>query len=155
MAVPSSHYSILGIPRNADFITIREAYLSMARRHHPDRAKENESVSSRFTDVHLAWETLSDPDKRALYDAVLNSTRSEVCQRGGPSSQTRESTRAAAVWMAIRLAEMEKDDDGYIFNCRCGDCYELFESDITGEGSIFYIPCGGCSLKIRVDASEN
>lgn len=61
------YYRILGIKNSASIDDIKRAYRILARRYHPD-INPAESASNRFREVQEAYQTLSDPDKRQLYD---------------------------------------------------------------------------------------
>ena len=62
------YYDILGIARDASGDEIKQAYRSLARKHHPD-VSDNKSVAEhRFKEINEAYEVLSDPNKRAQYD---------------------------------------------------------------------------------------
>jgi DnaJ-class molecular chaperone len=61
------HYSALGINRNATQHEIRIAYHKKALIYHPDK-NINTSNSSHFTKIKEAYEILSDPTKRSIYD---------------------------------------------------------------------------------------
>lgn len=62
-------YKILEIPRDASQDQIKKAYRRMAMKWHPDKNHGNEEeAQTRFQEVSTAYEVLSDPDKRALYD---------------------------------------------------------------------------------------
>jgi DnaJ-class molecular chaperone len=58
------HYSTLGVDRNAGPDDIKRAYRKLASQHHPDKGGDK----SRFQDIQVAYDTLSDPEKRQQYD---------------------------------------------------------------------------------------
>src|SRR5687767_11612265 len=61
-------YTVLGIPRGADPDQMRDAYRRLAKRYHPD-LHPGASTSERMRRVNQAWDVLSDPARRARYDA--------------------------------------------------------------------------------------
>jgi len=61
-------YAILGVARDASPEEIRSAYRRLARELHPDVNGDPEA-ERRFKEITAAYETLSDPDRRARYDA--------------------------------------------------------------------------------------
>ncbi len=63
------YYEILGVERGADPDTIKRAYRRLAMRYHPDRNAGDADCEERFKECREAFEVLSDPDKRRLYDA--------------------------------------------------------------------------------------
>lgn len=66
-----SLYEILCVEPNATMAEIRAAYLKQAKRWHPDRnAGNKEEAERRFKDIAHAYEVLSNPEKRAAYDAA-------------------------------------------------------------------------------------
>jgi curved DNA-binding protein len=66
------YYEVLGVPRSAPAAEIKRAYRQLARKHHPDLqpAAERPKAAERFKEINEAYEVLSDPDKRAKYDAL-------------------------------------------------------------------------------------
>jgi molecular chaperone DnaJ len=61
-------YSLLGVNRNASGADIRRAYQRLARRLHPAVNPGDAESARRFADATRAFETLSDPQRRAQYD---------------------------------------------------------------------------------------
>jgi DnaJ-class molecular chaperone len=72
------YYQILGVDRKADQKAISQAFRKLARQHHPDVNPGNKQAEARFKDINEAHQVLSDPDKRAKYDQVL-----ELREHGG------------------------------------------------------------------------
>ena len=62
-----NYYEILGVTTNANNEEIKDAFWSLARIHHPDVSEEEDAVE-RFQVISLAYDTLSDPEKRDKYD---------------------------------------------------------------------------------------
>jgi molecular chaperone DnaJ len=67
LAEPRDYYEVLGIRRDADEKTIKDAFRQLALKYHPDRNKEP-GASDRFKEIAEAYAVLSDPKKRAEYD---------------------------------------------------------------------------------------
>ncbi|MBI5333591.1 MAG: DnaJ domain-containing protein [Burkholderiales bacterium] len=63
------YYQVLGVPRDATAEQIKKAYRQLARRYHPDVSKEPDAAA-RMSEVNEAHAVLSDPGKRAAYDAI-------------------------------------------------------------------------------------
>ncbi|CAL1384794.1 unnamed protein product [Linum trigynum] len=65
-----SFYDLLGIPESVSLRDIKLAYKQLARKYHPDVSPPDrvEEYTQRFIRVQEAYETLSDPRQRALYD---------------------------------------------------------------------------------------
>ena len=70
MANKPDFYELLGLMRNASAEEIRQAYYGAARRFHPDK-NVAPGDTEYFLGVQDAYEVLSDPKKRAQYDATL------------------------------------------------------------------------------------
>jgi molecular chaperone DnaJ len=69
MAAPKhDYYETLGVPRKADAEEIRKSYRKLARKYHPDLNPGDKSAEERFKNVQEAYDILSDPKKRQMYD---------------------------------------------------------------------------------------
>jgi molecular chaperone DnaJ len=62
------YYETLGVERKASVEEIRKAYRKLARKHHPDLNPGDKSSEDRFKSVQEAYDVLSDPKKRQVYD---------------------------------------------------------------------------------------
>ncbi|GLC69242.1 hypothetical protein PLESTF_000806200 [Pleodorina starrii] len=73
-------YTILGVPPTAESRDIKRAYHSLMRQFHPDRAPENlrDDMASLCVLLNEIYETLSDEDKRAVYDTLAGFSSSAV-----------------------------------------------------------------------------
>lgn len=73
------YYSILGVHPSASDYEVRKAFRKLAVRYHPDK---NPSAEARplFHDINEAYDVLSDPEKRALYDARRANPFAEILQ---------------------------------------------------------------------------
>ncbi|MGF1468154.1 MAG: DnaJ C-terminal domain-containing protein [Sandaracinaceae bacterium] len=61
-------YEVLEVSRDASEEEIRKAYRKLARKHHPDVNPGDPSAEEKFKRISAAFEVLSKPEKRALYD---------------------------------------------------------------------------------------
>src|SRR5216683_2898458 len=63
-------YEALGVSRTATEDEIRKTYRKLARKHHPDLNPGDKTSEERFKRVQEAYDVLSDPKKRQMYDQV-------------------------------------------------------------------------------------
>ncbi len=61
-------YKTLGVARDVDEKAIKSAYRKLAREFHPDVNPNNPNAEAKFKEISAAFQVLSDPDKRKLYD---------------------------------------------------------------------------------------
>lgn len=64
------YYETLGVERDASADTLKKAFRKLARKYHPDHAKDNPSAEAKFKEINEAYEVLGDPEKRAKYDQL-------------------------------------------------------------------------------------
>src|SRR3954451_17641559 len=64
------YYETLGVPKTANEEEIRSAFRKLARKYHPDVAKDKKVAEEKFKEINEAYEVLSDPEKRKKYDQL-------------------------------------------------------------------------------------
>lgn len=64
------YYTTLGVARDASDDAIKKAFRKLARKHHPDVAKDKKSAEEKFKEINEAYEVLSDSTKRQKYDQL-------------------------------------------------------------------------------------
>ena len=68
MANKRDYYEVLGVAKDADEAAIKKAYRQLAKKYHPDVNPGDKEAEEKFKEVNEAYQTLSDPQKRATYD---------------------------------------------------------------------------------------
>src|ERR1700730_4972838 len=64
------YYETLGVPKTASEDEIKSAFRKLARKYHPDVAKDKKAAEEKFKQINEAYEVLSDPEKRKKYDQL-------------------------------------------------------------------------------------
>jgi DnaJ homolog subfamily B member 4 len=82
MVAETKLYDALGIHPSASQDEIKKAYRKGALKFHPDKNKDNPNAGEKFKEISQAYEVLSDPEKRKVYDQY----GLEYLLRGGPSA---------------------------------------------------------------------
>src|ERR1700751_2335522 len=66
--VVKNPYEVLGVKPDASDEQIRSAYRKLAKKSHPDLNPGNKQAEARFKEISVAYDLLSDPEKRARFD---------------------------------------------------------------------------------------
>lgn len=68
MSNKRDYYEVLGVEKGADEASIKKAFRKLARKYHPDVNPGDKEAEAKFKELNDAYETLSDPQKKAQYD---------------------------------------------------------------------------------------
>ncbi len=85
MASKRDYYEVLGVSKTATDEELKKAYRKLAKKYHPDANPDNkEEAEAKFKEVNEAYETLSDPQKRRMYDQFGHNGPQGFGGAGGP-----------------------------------------------------------------------
>jgi curved DNA-binding protein CbpA/Tfp pilus assembly protein PilF len=93
-------YDVLGVRRDADPETIKQAFRRAVKAYHPDRSGGEVAASETFHDIIAASEILRDPEQRAVYDRQLALER-ELSQLARRDALVRAALAAMAVALVV------------------------------------------------------
>jgi DnaJ-class molecular chaperone len=104
-------YQILGVSRGADEKDIKASYRKLARKYHPDVNPNDKTAEARFKEISEAYDVLSDPEKRKMYDQF------------------------GANWDQMQAGGVPPDGQGFHFGHGGGGGFEsIFEQIFSGGG---------------------
>lgn len=83
-AKTKDYYEVLGIKRDASQDQIKQAYRKLARKLHPDLNPGDKSAEEQFKGLQEAYDVLSDPENRKLYDQYGDNWRAVKSGAGAP-----------------------------------------------------------------------
>lgn len=76
----TNYYDLLGVSKSASKGELKKAYRKLAVKYHPDKNPDNKEAEDKFKEISEAYETLSDENKRHMYDQYGHDA---YTQRGG------------------------------------------------------------------------
>ena len=94
-----NYYVVLGVHRGESAKGIRAAYKGLAKQFHPDRIGEQGNKT--FQEISEAYQTLSDPEKRRLYNHSLDQQEDARSEVGSETSSTRDWGLVSLGWEAV------------------------------------------------------
>lgn len=170
-----SYYEILGVDKNASADEIKSAYRSLAKKYHPDLHPGDEEAANKFKEINEAYETLSNPDKKAAYDNPSPFGQGGFGGQGfdfsggfddifdifsnftggGSRRQSKSADQGASIRVSLNLSFMEackgvKKEVRITKKERCEKCHGTGAKDGTA-----YTTCGKCNGTGRVQYVSN
>uniref|UniRef100_A0A915MIP4 DnaJ homolog subfamily C member 10 n=1 Tax=Meloidogyne javanica TaxID=6303 RepID=A0A915MIP4_MELJA len=124
-AEEESFYSLLGVEQDADLLTIRKAFKSLALEKHPDKNPDDPNAHSIFVRINRAYEVLKDAELRRKYDQFGE----KGLEDGGGGEQHYQS------WQFYNDNFGIYDDDPEIITLGRGD----FEEEVFQSGEIWFV----------------
>ena len=81
-----NYYDLLGVSKNASDKEIKTAFRKLAAKHHPDKGGDHK----KFTELNEAYQILSDPEKKSMYDqfGTVDPQQAGFSQGFGPGGFT-------------------------------------------------------------------
>ncbi|KJP86298.1 hypothetical protein AK88_04017 [Plasmodium fragile] len=127
-------YEILNVPRSSSKNEIKQAYRKLALKYHPDRNPNNRKESEKmFRQITEAYETLSDENKKQMYDCQLNNGF-HGGHFGNHYGNTNSNGQANYTYQTRRMSDEEIEQ---VFKKVFGtmNINELFKSNVFGQGN--------------------
>jgi len=133
------YYELLGVPRRAPVKEIRQSYRKLARKFHPDLNPGDKSSEEKFKQIQEAYDVLSDPKKRQMYDQFGFYSENYA---GGPPPGS------------VPQGEVHSDFGGFDFGGTGGASFrDIFSQFMRGVGAEHQAaqPQRGSDLEYQVD----
>src|ERR1700678_1985332 len=83
MSNKRDYYEILGLPRGSSPEEMKKAYRKLAVQFHPDKNPGDKKAEDRFKELSEAYEVLSDPQKKQMYDQFGHAANAGGAGGGG------------------------------------------------------------------------
>ncbi|OQS04698.1 hypothetical protein THRCLA_03085 [Thraustotheca clavata] len=140
----SKFYNVLGVSKDASAADIKKAFRKLALKNHPDKGGDPEL----FKDITVAYETLSDPEKRELYDKY---GEEGLQQGGGPSAGADIFSQMFGGGMRQPRGPPRGEDLTHPLKVSLEDLYNGKTVKLAVNRDVI---CSGCSGKGGADGAE-
>jgi DnaJ family protein A protein 2 len=152
-------YEALQVAKDASPAQIKKTYYQLAKDLHPDKNPNNPDALKKFQEVSHAYEVLSDPEKRSLYDQYGE----EALQGGGPSdaSSIFEQMFGGGIFGDVfgggggrRRGPQKGEDIGFNLGVTLKDLYNGTVKKLKVKKKVICEKCGGKGCKGNAAAKE-
>ncbi|XP_052767556.1 uncharacterized protein LOC128208172 isoform X6 [Mya arenaria] len=127
-----SHYTVLGISQNATQKQIREAYIELSKKHHPDQNKGVNSSSEKFQKINEAYSVLSKDISRRDYDRTLLGNRPGTFQTRTHQAQATYSSTPRKTYRA-QYQQNDSEFHNYHYHREWTKDYEAYQRQSTNH----------------------
>jgi DnaJ-class molecular chaperone len=139
------YYQTLGVDREATPQKIKEAYRKLAFQYHPDKNRGNLAALEKMKEINEAYAVLSDPAKKAKYDAMSREYGSFAYDRFRQSYSDQDIFRGSDINQVFEEMARAFGVRGFqeVFEESYGQGYQTFEfrrPGIFARGFVFYGP---------------
>ncbi|XP_058838201.1 dnaJ homolog subfamily C member 11 [Topomyia yanbarensis] len=158
--VEEDYYAFLNVPHNASPEEISTAYRSLSRIYHPDKhvdVRNKEKAEMMFNRTKKAYEVLSDPHQRAIYDSLgnkgLQTEGWELIHRTRTPAEIREEYERLAREREERRLQQKTNPRGNItVQINATDVFSKYEGDYDDGGLFPVIEVSGMSMSQSIEA---
>ena len=141
------YYQVLGVEKDADAKSIKDAYRKLAFEYHPDRNTDNPDVLEKMKAINEAYAVLSDPGKRRQYDHIRQQYGSSAYSQFRQSYSEQDIFSGSDIFQVFEEMTRAFGFRGFddIFKEFYGDGYRSFEFRRPGYYAKGFVFTGGSS----------
>lgn len=161
--VQENYYMFLNVPTNASSEQINNSYRQLSRQFHPDKHLDDEKKQKAellFNRTKRAYEVLSDPHKRAIYDSLgtrgLQTDGWEIVHRTKTPAEIREEYESLARAREERRLQQRTNPKGNItININATELFSDFVDEYEDDRGVPRVEVSGMSISQAIEAPLN